>query len=289
MHPDVTTPGRTDPADASSRGTFDLSWLITLRWCAVAGQLATIAIVTSLFGVSVMMTPLLLIVGIEAASNFAIATWVRKDPTVPDGLIAGVMAFDVLILTGLLYFSGGPSNPFNSLYIVHIALAAVVLRAGWTWALVALSLACSGLLFVSHVWLETDPSRYAGIMQHHLEGMWVAFFVSAAFIVYFVTRVGRELGEREGELAELRVVTAEREKLAALATLAAGAAHELATPLSTIAIAAKEMQRSLEKKLGEDGAVEDARLIRDQVERCRTILDQMSADAGQTSDRKSVV
>jgi two-component system sensor histidine kinase RegB len=113
--------------------------------------------------------------------------------------------------------------------------------------------------------------------------MWVAFGVAAAFIVYFIQRVRRALAERDAELGEARSTAARHERLASLATLAAGAAHELATPLSTIAVVAKELERAL----GTDGAdastVADARLIRDQVERCRTILVQMAADAGEST------
>jgi two-component system sensor histidine kinase RegB len=161
--------------------------------------------------------------------------------------------------------------------LVHLALAAVVLPAGWTWALVALSLACSGGLFYGHRWLSLDysqPQSHAQHMQMHLQGMWIAFGVAAGFIVYFVTRVRRAL-------AAQRAVAARNERLASLATLAAGAAHELATPLGTIAVAVREIERQAER--GGPASLEDARLIREQVERCRAILHQLSADAGESA------
>jgi two-component system sensor histidine kinase RegB len=123
----------------------------------------------------------------------------------------------------------------------------------------------------------------------HLQGMWVAFGIAAAFIVYFVSRVTRDLAAREGELAAVRAAASRNEKLAALATLAAGAAHELATPLSTIAIAAKDLERSLLVDPERAGAsLEDAKLIRDEVARCRRILQQMSVEAGQTAGESAV-
>ena len=120
-------------------------------------------------------------------------------------------------------------------------------------------------------------------MQHmhmHMQGMWIAFGIAAVFIVYFVTRVTRDLARREAELARARAAALRSEKLASLATLAAGAAHELATPLSTIAVVARELERSLERAGALNEAVADARLIRNEVSRCRGILEQLAADAG---------
>jgi two-component system sensor histidine kinase RegB len=113
----------------------------------------------------------------------------------------------------------------------------------------------------------------------HLVGMWVAFAVAAAFIVYFVTRIRRALARREADLEAERRLAARNEKLVALATLAAGAAHELATPLGTIMVAARELERQLAAGQGVSG--EDLELIRAQANRCRAILDQMAVDAGE--------
>jgi len=110
----------------------------------------------------------------------------------------------------------------------------------------------------------------------HLRGMWVAFAVAAAFIVYFINRVTRALGSREAELARAREIAGRSEKLASMATLAAGAAHELASPLSTIAVVARELERATDA----NAVSADAKLIREQVERCRDILGQMAGGAG---------
>jgi two-component system sensor histidine kinase RegB len=110
--------------------------------------------------------------------------------------------------------------------------------------------------------------------------MWVAFGVAAAFIVYFLLRVRRALEAREDELAASQEMAERQERLASLATLAAGAAHELATPLSTIAVVAKDLERDIAGASGGERAAEDVRLVRRQVERCREILTRMRADAG---------
>jgi two-component system sensor histidine kinase RegB len=118
-------------------------------------------------------------------------------------------------------------------------------------------------------------------MRIHLIGMWVAFGVAAGFIVYFLMRVTVALARRDAELYQARSLVAQQEKLASLATLAAGTAHELATPLSTIALVARELDRELSDPNALDAARDDAKLIREQVQRCRAILDNMSARGGE--------
>jgi two-component system sensor histidine kinase RegB len=292
---------------------INFSWLVRLRWGAIAGQAAAIACVHFAMDIPLPLGWLAGILVAAALYNVACAAWVRRKAWVREPMVALSMGGDVVLLTALLYFTGGPFNPFSFLYLVHIALAAVVLRSWWTWSLVALSLACFGALFIDpaggsahaghmdhsshaghldhaapmdhsahmhhpHAPAAGDPgAAHGSIMDMHLQGMWVAFGIAAAFIVYFVSRVTRDLAARDAELLRVRSTASRNEKLAALATLAAGAAHELATPLSTIAVAAKDLE------LGAPSAMaEDVRLIRREVDRCRTILRQMSVEAGQS-------
>jgi two-component system, sensor histidine kinase RegB len=266
---------------------INFAWLLRLRWGTVAGQVITILGVQFGVGVELPLVPLFAVIAIELLTNAACALWLRGASDVREWMLAGLLALDVLLMTVLLYFTGGPSNPFSFLYLVHIALAAVVLRDRWTWALVALSIVCLGSLFVEQAWIARawydHPEQHVAHMRLHLEGMYVAFGIAAAFIVYFVTRVTRDLARREAELARARTHAQRSERLASLATMAAGAAHELSTPLSTIAVVAKELQRELESTApAGTGAAADAELIRREVERCRAILEQMAIDAGQS-------
>ena len=167
-----------------------------------------------------------------------------------------------------------------------LALAAVLLPSAWAWALMAVSLVSFASLFLHEA--ATHPAHHvqmhmdnAEIMAAHLRGMWVAFALAAVFIVFFVQRVSSALAERERELRVTRAHAERRGKLASLATLAAGAAHELSTPLSTIAIVAKELQRSLTSVPVAPEVQVDLQLVRDQVARCRDILDRMAAHAGE--------
>lgn len=271
--------------------TGDLRWMVALRWAAIAGQIATIWVVRWGMEVSLPLVPLATIVGIEALTNGLVGVWLRGYRETPTALPVALLTVDVLALTALLYFTGGPHNPFNFLYLVYIALSAVVLRPSATWGLAALSVAAFGVLFFDSVPLgamggATDPHAHhrpgadGDAMALHMRGMWVGFTVGAAFIVYFVTRVKHALAGQEEALAEARDAAQRSERLASLATLAAGAAHELATPLGTIAVAARELELTLEALPGD--AVEDARLIRSQVARCRTVLDRLAVDAGRS-------
>src|SRR6218665_342406 len=255
---------------------INLSWLLRLRWGALFGQLAVILGVHLGLGLPQRLGPLFAPVAVGAASNAALGLWTRRrERPIPEGLTWAVMALDVVLLTVLLELSGGASNPFSALYLVHIALAAVVLREGWTWALTVLAVACFGELFVG-----APAHHHIHDMRMHLEGMWAAFALAAGFIVYFVQRVTRALAAREAELVSARAASARHDKLTALATLGAGAAHELSTPLSTIAVVARELERHLERAGQETSSLEDVRLIREQVARCRDILARMASDAG---------
>lgn len=254
-----------------SRNRLNLSWLIKLRWSSIAGQICTIMGVEWLLETRLPLSALLALVALEAISNLLCMLWVGRHEDIAEWQVAAVMALDVALLTGLLYFTGGPENPFSFLYLVQIALAAIILRAYLTWTLVAVSLGSFGLLLLDH--------RPLDIGGNHQRGMWVALGVASAFIVYFLLRVTGALAQRERELAEARAQAARQQQLASLATMAGGAAHQLATPLSTIALVAKE----LERQLGADTppeTLEDVRLIREEVGRCRLILDQMSMDVG---------
>jgi two-component system sensor histidine kinase RegB len=276
----VATP-REEGAD---RGRLNLSWLVQLHWWAILGQVLLVASVEVFTSIALPIPTLLAVVGLEAAGNVALGSWTRQ-AHVTDATIAAVMLVDAVVLTVLLDLTGGASNPFSTLYLVNVALAAVLLPSGWAWALMTVSLVSFLSLFLHeaasseshHVIMHMDASERMG---SHLRGMWLSFALAAVFIVFFVRRVANALREREEELQLARARADRREKLASLATLAAGAAHELSTPLSTIAVVVKELQRSLSEGVAPQ-VRDDLQLVRDQLARCRAILDRMSVSAGE--------
>ncbi len=265
---------------------INLSWLLALRWGSIGGQLALLALARGALGIALPVTALLAVIAAEAVSNVWLTRWAaHTGDDVREVHLAAVMMADVATLTILFALAGGPMNPFSSLYLVHVALAAVILSPRWTWTLAALSVGCFGTLFLvdgaaaSH---RHAHDAVAGTVWLHLHGMWLGFGLAAAFIVYFIGRVKRALAERDRDLEQARETARRAERLASLATLAAGAAHELASPLSTIAVAAKELERALARDPHAAPVTDDARLIREQVERCREILARLATDAGES-------
>ena len=262
---------------------ISLTWLLRLRWITVAAQTAAILVSLRLLPGELSPLPLLGLVALGALSNLFLQLRLRQPGAVHPSLPGLVLGLDILLLTGLLYLSGGPANPFTAIYLVHVTLAAVVMRGVWAWALGALAIAGFGLLFFwnVHVHSLAHMNHDEGGISLHLVGMWVAFAITAGLIAAFVGRVTEALRQRDEELAALRDLSARQARLAALTTLAAGVAHELGTPLGTIAIAAKELQRAAEALGLVDGDIpQDAALIRSEVDRCRRILDQLADPSG---------
>lgn len=279
------------------------SWLLILRWGAVACQGVLFIIAAVGLGIELPVAVVSSIIVFEGVSNLFFSFLLLRQ-SVPDWLIALVMFLDSMLLTLLLMKTGGAMNPFTFLYLVHIALGAILMRPSWAWSLLLFTILCYGILFIPGIGhlaeIGTDINEAAlsagqgGEICHHtpggetdthlalhLQGMWVAFAVTAIFIVFFLGRIQKALEVHQEVRASLKEERVRSEKLASLATLAAGAAHEFSTPLSTIAVAAGEMCHALKEKGGDPFLMEDALLIRRQVDRCKEIIFQMAADAGE--------
>jgi two-component system sensor histidine kinase RegB len=259
----------------------NFAWLVRLRFGAVLGQLVVIAAVSIGLHVALPLVALSAVLCLELAFNVWAIALVQSRKPIGERQVTLAVSADLLLFSALLYLSGGPANPFSFLYLIHIALAAVVLPPRTSFLLVVSALGCSLGLFWVNVPLPHDHSQHMHEYSWHMRGMWVAFGLAAGFIVHFIQRVLRELRGIEEQLAASRERATRGEAVAALAMLSAGAAHELASPLSTIALASGELLRRLPEGSAGAGARDDVLLIKSQVERCRAILEQLAAEAGQ--------
>jgi two-component system sensor histidine kinase RegB len=266
---------------SSASPTIGLAWVLRLRTASVLGVLALVLVAHFVVGIALPLGVLLAVLLAWFLTNVAASTWARHGGRVPESAMAGLLAADAVFLAAVFYWTGGPSNPFSFFFLVHLSLAAVALPARYAWAVAALSAVLFGLLFVDHVPLPHADAHGHHDVNMHLRGMWLAFVLAAAYILTFTTRLGRAIADQAAEVADARAKAARAEKLASLATLSAGAAHELATPLSTIAVIAGELERELATTGASDEVRDDVRVVREQVARCRAILDAMRARAGE--------
>jgi two-component system sensor histidine kinase RegB len=282
------------------RVQINLLWMLRLRWSAIIGQLLTVIVTQWLLRIDIPWQMLLGIIFVEIGSNFIFWRLIaepRMRGQIGEAVLGAVMVLDVGFLTALLYASGGPTNPFSVFYIINICLAASVLSSRWAWTLTTLALLGYAGLFNWHIPVaalghnvhsehqaETQSATSLGKISSldlHLQGMLLAFGGAAAFVAYFVTRVRRELDRREAELSEVERRRAMDERLQSVVTLAAGAAHELSTPLSSILIAAKEVEFHV-KRLHEDAALrEELNAIESEIRRCQKILATLTSHAGE--------
>ena len=262
-----------------------LQWLTQLRWCAVIGQLITIGFAEIFFDSKLNLVPLCSVIATLIISNIALTFAVQGDRTLTKRVVGATLLFDTILLTLLLYWSGGHMNPFSVFFLVHVTLAALVLGATWTWITALFCTLCFGLLFL--IKIPGSEHQHAGDhFSNHLQGMWLAFTLACITVSYFLTRISKELQEKNEALKNLEIIQLNQERLSALATLSGGAAHELATPLATISIAASELARSIQINENENSnkqstmLLNDANLISSEVKRCRAIIDKMGAQGG---------
>lgn len=268
-----------------SRAAVGLPWLVRLRWGVVAFEALVVVLGVRVFDVTLPAGAVATCIAIAAASNLGLSRWLRAGGRGSEQLCGAVLGFDIVLFTGILHLAGGPWNPFTILYLVYITLAAVVLGPRWTWTLAVLAVLGYAALFLFQDAHTAAGHDHGAGVSAHLQGMWIAFVSAAGLVTYFVVRLTAAIERRDAEIASVREQAAHSERLASLTTLAAGAAHELGSPLATIAVVAGELERALGRLPGDatEPLMADARLIRAELERCRRILDAMAAEAGQAA------
>ena len=263
-----------NPPSLSPAAT-NLRRLLVLRVIILAGALLALGFAVARLGMLLPVRPILLTLAGLAAASLATLWRLRLAVPVRDGEIFGHLLLDVAALTVLLYFTGGSSNPFVTLYLLPLAIAAAALPAGFVWAMAATTTACYSALFFWHVPLGPDAHAHSADFSIHVFGMWIGYVLSAGLIAGFAVKMRNTLREREQALAVLRETALRQERAVALGTLAAGAAHELGTPLSTMAVLVKDIEP-------EQGVSADKLgILRAQIARCKEILASLSSAAGQ--------
>ena len=274
--------GETEASPGNLAPNVALPWVLRLRYGMVVAEAAIVLGVRYGFRIDFPILWTLAPLAPMLASNVVLQRAREMSSRFPQETLGAAFALDTLCLTAMLGLTGGPNNPFSLLYLVQITLSAVVLHKNWTWALGVLSTVCFGLLFFFHIPLAALETHHAEEgLSAHLVGMWIAFVIAAGLITFFTGKVSDALRRREREVLDLQEQVAKHERLASLVTLAAGAAHELGTPLATIAVVAKELERYAMNFNAGDAVLDDAKLIRSEVERCRLILARMSAQGAE--------
>jgi two-component system sensor histidine kinase RegB len=257
-----------------------LPWRIRLRVVDAAIAVTIVMVSALLPAIDFPLRRLWVILVMNAGVHVVVAAQLGRSGRVSPALAITELILQVVLLTGLLELTGGPFNPFAVVYAVPIAIAALSLGRLYGVAAGMVAAAGYGLLMYWHL-TETVPGHHRlNDFPTHLVTMWMALALTSELVVYFIAQASNALAQREQQLEAMRRRATRTERLVAMTTLAAGAAHELSTPLATIALAARELERSASARGTVPDLAEDARLIRAEVDRCRAILDQMSGRAG---------
>jgi two-component system sensor histidine kinase RegB len=263
--------------DVSSRQ--NLRRLFLLRNFTILGIVLGLSLAGGIPGQVLPVVPLSVILLLLGGLN--ILTWrlSRADHAISDAAIFSQLLLDVAAITGVFYYTGGASNPFIWFYLLPLVIAATILPRAYTWIMAGLTVTCYSVLLFRFVPLPHDAMHPDSGFQMHIFGMWLGFLISAGIVAVTIVGMAHSLRERDRKLATAREQALQDERLVALGSLAAGAAHELGTPLGTMAILVNELEqeypdevnRVLHDKLG---------ILGQQIARCKQALSVLSATVG---------
>ena len=271
----------------SSAGHKNMLQLIHLRWLAVFGQIATIALVVGGFGIRLPVLSMAFVLAVLIAFNIASHLRWHEETKVSNRALFFALLVDVAILTAQLYLSGGTSNPFIFLYLLQVILSAVLLEVWSTWLIVAISGLCLlGLSKFSHPLLLPSDNN-GGMPELYIDGMIICFLLNAGLLVFFLTRISGNLKVRDVQLADARQRSTEEEHIVKMGLLASGAAHELGTPLATMSVILGDWRRMPEFSNNPD-LIEDLSEMQRQLQRCKTTLSSILLSAGEARGESSV-
>lgn len=293
-----------DPSLATNKKNF--LWLLRIRWATIATQALLLVSSNLIYHLDISPNLTFTIICLGIASNVFFYWLLRQNIIIPCWLPTITLSLDLILITIIHFYFISIFNPFNTLYIIYITLGAFLLDRKCSYALTVFAVICYSIYFEyghaiflgeyliqEHTLfsLKTENLEFLSHFEEHLKNfnyfMYVVFFLTAVLIVGPVGIIKKDLEKHKRELLELEKEKRQNEKLATLTTFAAGTAHELSTPLSTIAVVSSDMLNQLEQIDGNQDLKDDTRLIREQVQIAKEILNQMSADCGEELGAKT--
>lgn len=280
--------GGPEPLGEDLASRKNLLLLIQLRWLAVAGQVVTIAVVAFAFEVDLPLIPMAAVLAALVTLNIASLIRVWRRTRIRQSELFGALVFDVAALTVQLYLSGGGTNPFAFLFLLQVTLGAVLLETRAAFALVGLTGLCFTHITVFYRPLDL-PQRFSESMfSLHMDGVLICFVLNAVLLVVFVTRINRNVRERDARLADLRQQATEEAHIVRMGLLASGAAHELGTPLSTLSVILGDWRR-MPALMADPELSQEIDAMREQVQRCKTIVTGTLLSAGEARSESAGV
>ena len=247
--------------------------LVRLRWLAIFGQALAVLLVNDGLDFDLPLWPCLSVIALYAWVNVALRVRFRSNQRLDPDRAAWLLGFDIAELSALLFLTGGLQNPFAFLFIGPVLISATILPARVTVILAAFAVACATVLMFFHYplpWADDDPLRLPTL---YMTGVWLAILLSIGYTSIYAWQITQESRQLADALAATEIVLTREQHLSKLDGLAAAAAHELGTPLSTIAVVAKELERAFDPS---SPHAEDVKLLREQAQRCGEILSKLT-------------
>ncbi|PJI88295.1 sensor histidine kinase [Sphingomonas koreensis] len=264
---------------AETAAAENMRQLIQLRWIAVGGQTLAILLVRYGLGIPLPVVEMLGIAAMLAIANL-LAMMALPRHQVHDGEVMVALLIDMAALTLQLYFSGGATNPFISLYLLQVVLGAILLPPLAVAVLVVATACGYALLTVGYVPLELPADLALAHADLFAIGHWVGFVMVAWLLVQFIVRISRNLRARDANVADLRQHAAEEEGIVRMGLFASGAAHELGTPLSTLSVILADWRR-VPAIAGDPRLAGEVEEMQAEVQRCKAIVSDILHSAGQ--------
>ncbi|MFC4257270.1 sensor histidine kinase [Altererythrobacter xixiisoli] len=268
------------PLAEADAGRRNMSLLIQLRWLAVGGQLLTIQITRNMMDIAPPLAPLLGAIALLVVINLLSLFLLYRGRAVTNIELTAALLFDVAALCWQLHHSGGLANPFASLFLLQVVIGTILLTPRSAWMIVAATLIAIAALRVDPTPLDLPPDYAANPMALYLMGSLVCFVLIAVLLVAFVSRISRNLRDRDAALAGVRQRAAEEDHIVRMGLLASGAAHELGTPMSTMSVILGDLARH--PAIADDGELgADIADMQAELQRCKQIVGGILMSAGE--------